>query len=79
MQNRATTPNSHQRNFRDSLVSLEFPTLFSMTHREKSTVSKLLESSQPFINTPLNKERLPNTRIARCVITTPKRIPWVRF
>ena len=70
MQNRTTTPNSGQRTFLDFLVSfdfLEFPTPFSMTHREKSTVSKLLESSQHFRNTTLKKERLPNTRIARCV------------
>jgi hypothetical protein len=79
MQNRTTTPNSDQRNFLDFLLSLdllEFPTLFLMTHREKSTVSKLLKPSQHFRKTPLKKERLPNTRTARCVIP---RIRWVRF
>jgi hypothetical protein len=34
-----------------------------MTHREKSTVNKLLKPSQHFRKTPLKKERLPNTRI----------------
>jgi hypothetical protein len=79
MQNRTTTPNSHQRNFLDSLVSLdflEFPTLFPMAHREKSTVSKLLKPSQHSGKTPLKKERLPNTRTARCAIPKSR---WLRF
>jgi hypothetical protein len=76
MQKAAASLKSHLPTFLVFLVFLDFPKNL-MAHREKSTFRAPLESSQPSIKTGLKKERLPNTRIARCAI--PQKIHWLRF